>query len=208
MVSPIRRKKVGTCRYSKTLLTGIRYIRYTKTTKSMQRQSYLLATLVLIAASAFTFIQSQDWKIAEGYSIKFDGGDPSGEFSGLKGTIQFDEKNLAASNFNVTIDVASINTGNGMKNTHAKGANWFDVEKYPTIAFTSSSIAKTSSGFESKGTLEMHGVKKEITLPFTFIGNTFAANIEVNRLDFGLDDGKHPKMVPALKVSINVPVTK
>jgi polyisoprenoid-binding protein YceI len=174
----------------------------------MKKQTYLLTTVVLILASAFTFIQSQDWKIAEGYSIKFDGGDPSGEFSGLKGTIQFDEKNLATSKFEVTIDVASINTGNGMKNTHAKSANWFDAEKYPTINFTTSDITKTSSGFEAKGTLEMHGVKKEITLPFTFTDNTFAAAIEVNRLDFNIDDGKHPNMAPTLKVAINVPVTK
>ncbi|MEK6782236.1 MAG: YceI family protein [Bacteroidota bacterium] len=174
----------------------------------MKKQTYLLATIVLILASAFTIIQSQDWKIAEGYSIKFDGGDPSGEFTGLKATIQFDEKNLAASKFEATIDVASINTGNGMKNTHAKSANWFDVEKYPTINFTSSVITKTSDGFEANGTLEMHGVKKEITLPFTFSNNTFAANMEVNRMDFSLDDGKHPKMAPTLKVSITVPVTK
>ncbi len=174
----------------------------------MKKQTYFLATVVLILASAFTIIQSQNWKIVEGYSIKFDGGDPSGEFTGLKGTIQFDEKNLAASKFEVTIDVASINTGNGMKNTHAKSANWFDVEKYPTINFTSSAITKTSEGFEAKGTLEMHGVKKEITLPFTFINNTFAANMEVSRMDFNLDDGKHPKMAPTLKVSIIVPVTK
>jgi polyisoprenoid-binding protein YceI len=174
----------------------------------MKKQTYLLASVALIIGSAFAFIQSQDWKIAEGYSIKFEAGDPSGEFSGLKGTIKFDEKNLASSQFNVTVDVASINTGNGMKNTHAKGANWFDAEKYPTIAFTSSSITKTAAGFEAKGTLEMHGVKKEIVLPFTFANNTFNANIEVNRLDFKLDDGKHPKMLPTMKVSINVPVTK
>jgi polyisoprenoid-binding protein YceI len=174
----------------------------------MKKLTYLLTTVVLILASAFTFIQSQNWKVAEGYSVKFDGGDPSGEFTGLKGTIQFDEKNLAASKFDMTLDVASINTGNGMKNTHAKSENWFNAEKYPTIAFTSSSIIKTSAGFEAKGTLEMHGVKKEITIPFTFVNNTFAGNIEVNRMDFGLDDGKHPKMAPTLKVSINVPVTK
>ena len=174
----------------------------------MKKQSYLMATILLIFASAFTFIQSQNWKVAEGYSVKFDGGDPSGEFTGLKGTIQFDEKNLAASKFDVTVDVASINTGNGMKNTHAKSANWFDAEKYPTIAFVSSTISKTSSGFEAKGTLELHGVKKEITLPFTFSSNTFDGVIEVNRMDFNLDDGKHPKMVPSLKVTIHVPVTK
>ncbi|MDH4089232.1 MAG: YceI family protein [Cyclobacteriaceae bacterium] len=174
----------------------------------MKKLNYLLTVAVLIFVSAFTFIQSQDWKVAEGYSIKFDGGDPSGEFSELKGTIKFDEKNLADAKFDMTLDVASINTGNGMKNTHAKSEKWFDAEKYPTIAFTSSAITKTSTGFEAKGTLEMHGVKKEVIIPFTFDNNTFAGNIEVNRFDFGLDDGKHPKMGTILKVSITVPVTK
>lgn len=174
----------------------------------MKRGIYLLASVILMIASAFAFIQSQDWKIAEGYSIKFDGGDPSGEFTGLKGTIKFDEKNLAGSKFEMIVDVASINTGNGMKNTHAKGATWFDVEKYPNITFTSTAITKTDAGFEAKGSLEMHGMKKEITLPFTFVNNTFAGNIEVARADFGLDDGRHPKMAPTLKVSITVPVTK
>lgn len=174
----------------------------------MKKQPYLLAAVAVILASAFTFIQSQNWKIAEGYSVKFDGGDPSGEFTGLKGTLQFDEKNLAASKFDVTIDVATINTGNGMKNTHAKGAGWFDAEKYPTIAFASSAITKTASGYEAKGTLELHGVKKEITFPFTFANNTFAGSFEVNRMDFKLDDGKHAKMTPTIKVTLTVPVTK
>jgi polyisoprenoid-binding protein YceI len=174
----------------------------------MKKQLYLIGAVLLMIASAPTFVQAQNWKIAEGYSVKFDAGDPSGEFTGLKGTINFDETNLGASKFDVSIDPATINTGNGMKNTHAKGAGWFDVEKYPTIAFTSSAITKTASGYEAKGTLDMHGVKKEITIPFTFSNNTFASNFEVNRKDFNLDDGKHEKMSPTMKVSLTVPVTK
>ena len=174
----------------------------------MKKQLYLFGTVLLMIASASTFIQAQSWKIAEGYSVKFDAGDPSGEFTGLKGTINFDETNLGTSKFDVSIDPATINTGNGMKNTHAKGAGWFDVEKYPTIAFTSSAITKTAAGYEAKGTLDMHGVKKEITIPFTFSNNTFASTFEVNRKDFNLDDGKHEKMSPTMKVSLTVPVTK
>ncbi|HEX5170695.1 MAG TPA: YceI family protein [Cyclobacteriaceae bacterium] len=174
----------------------------------MKKLNYLAVTLVLIVASAFTFIRSQDWMVADGYSIKFDGGDPSGEFTALTGTIQFDEQNLAASKFDMSIEVASINTGNGMKNTHAKSANWFDAEKYPNITFTSSAITKAGDGYEAKGILAMHGMQKEITIPFTFTNNTFSGNIEVSRMDFGLDDGKHPKMAPTLKVDINVPVTQ
>jgi len=174
----------------------------------MKKHIYLLATITLIIASAFTASQAQEWKVAEGYSVKFDGGDPTGEFTGLKGTIIFDEKNLAASKFDMSVDVASINTGNGMKNTHAKSPIWFDAEKYPTINFTSSAITKTASGYEAKGALTIKGVTKDFTMPFTFANNTFTSNFEVNRLDFGIDDGKHPKMPPAMKVSLIVPVTK
>jgi len=174
----------------------------------MKKLIYPFAAVMLILASAFTFIQSQDWKIADNYSVKFDGGDPEGEFKGLKGLVRFDEKDLAASKFEVSIDVATINTGNGMKNTHAKSAGWFDVEKYPTITFTSLAITKTSSGYAATGMLEMHGVKKEITIPFTFSNNVFASNFIVNRNEFGIGDPNHQKVPATLKLSISVPVTK
>jgi polyisoprenoid-binding protein YceI len=174
----------------------------------MKKLIYPFAASMLILASAFTFIQSQDWKITDNYSVKFDGGDPQGEFKGLKGLVRFDEKDLAGSKFEVSIEVASINTGNGMKNTHAKSAGWFDVEKYPSITFVSSAITKISSGYTAKGMLEMHGVKKEITIPFTFSNNVFAANFEVNRNEFGIGDPKHEKVPATLKLSISVPVTK
>jgi polyisoprenoid-binding protein YceI len=174
----------------------------------MKKLIYPFVAIVLIFASAFTFIQSQDWKIEEKYSVKFDGGDPEGEFKGLKGLVRFDEKDLAASKFEVSIEVATINTGNGMKNTHAKSAGWFDAEKYPTITFTSSAITKTSSGYAAKGILDMHGIKKEITIPFTFSNNVFASNFEVNRNEFGIGDPKHEKVPATLKLTISVPVTK
>lgn len=174
----------------------------------MKKNIYPIAALLLIFASAFTFIQAQDWKITESYAVKFDGGDPAGEFKGLKGAISFDPANLAASKFDVSIDVATINTGNGMQNTHAKSATWFDAEKYPAITFKSTAITKTAAGYAAKGILDMHGVQKEITIPFTFSNNTFAANFEVNRNDFGIGKPDHDKVPPALKVALSVPVTK
>lgn len=174
----------------------------------MKKIIYPLAAFIIMSASAFTFVQSQDWKIADNYSVKFDGGDPSGEFSGLKGSIKFDEADLPGSKFDVTIDVASINTGNGMKNTHAKSDKWLDATKYPTIKFTSSSITKAASGYEAKGMLDLHGVQKEITVPFTFVGNVFSGNIEVNRLDYNVNTAEPAHGSAKFKVSIVVPVTK
>lgn len=174
----------------------------------MKKFIYPFAAFVLIVSSAFTFIKSQDWKIADNYSVKFDGGDPSGEFKGLKGTVSFDENDLATSKFDVSIDVATINTGNGMKNTHAKSEKWFDAGKYPTIKFTSSAITKTTSGFEAKGILDMHGVQKEITFPFTFTNNIFTGHLEINRLDYNVNVAEPAHGAAKFNVDISVPVSK
>jgi polyisoprenoid-binding protein YceI len=166
------------------------------------------AAIVLIVASAFTLIKSQDWKISDNYSIKFDGGDPSGEFKGLKGTVNFDPDDLASSRFDVSIDVATINTGNGMKNTHAKSAMWFDAEKYPTIKFTSASITKSDAGYEAKGILDMHGVQKEITIPFTFNNNVFTGSFQINRLDYNINTAEPKHGAADFKVDLSVPVSQ
>ena len=174
----------------------------------MKKLIYPFAALFLILGSAFTVFTSPDWKISENYSVKFDGGDPSGEFGGLKGVVQFDPNDLAGSKFDATIDVATINTGNGMKNTHAKSAKWFDAEKYPTIQFTSTSIIKSANGYEAKGTLSMHGVQKEIIIPFSFDGDVFKSSFTINRLDYNVNTAEPAHGSSTFKVDISVPVTK
>ena len=174
----------------------------------MKKLVFPLAAGILFIASAFTVKFAQDWKIAESYSVKFSGGDPSGEFKGLKGTVKFDPNDLAGSLFDVSVDVASINTGNGMKNTHAKSEKWFDAEKYPTIQFTSSAITKTATGYEAKGMLTMHGVQKEVVLPFTFDNNVFKSSFSVNRLDYNVNTAEPNHGASTFTVDIAVPVTK
>lgn len=167
------------------------------------------AAVCILVASAFTFAVTQDMKIKEGYAVKFSGSGATGIFKDLKGQIIFDENNLSAAKFNVTIDVKSINTGNGLKNNHAKGAKWFDASKYPVIRFTSSKVTRTAKGYEVLGELEMHGVKKPLTIPFTYVkqGNTGVFNgvFEVNRSDFGVGE-PGGKVDDVLKLEVNVPV--
>ncbi len=174
----------------------------------MKKIIYPLLAMVLLAVSAFTGFKAQDWKIAESSFVKFDGGDPSGQFGGMKGIVSFDPGDLAGSKFDVTIDVSTINTGNGMKNTHAKSEKWFDVDKYPTIAFTSSAISKTADGYEAKGILNMHGVQKEVVIPFTFQDNTFKGTLTVNRLDYNINTAEPNHGASTFKVDISAPVTK
>jgi polyisoprenoid-binding protein YceI len=174
----------------------------------MRKHFYFIAAITIIAVCSFTAFQSAEMKIADNYSVKFDGGDPSGEFKGLKGTINFDPANPGAAKFDVTIDVATINTGNGMKNTHAQSEKWLDAAKYPVIRFTSKTVSKTAGGFEAKGTLDMHGVQKEVVLPFTFADNVFKGTLEVNRMDYNVNTAEPKHGGADFKIAITVPVTK
>ncbi|UYQ92231.1 YceI family protein [Chitinophaga horti] len=177
----------------------------------MKRLFYALALVIAVAASAFKPVAGIDWKIAGGYSIKFSAGEAAGIFKELKGTISFDESNLNASKFNVTIPVASINTGNALMNKHAKGTDWFDAGKYPNITFTSSKIVKAGAGYQAQGTLEMHGVKKAVNLPFTFKkagnGGVFTGTFTVNRNDFRIGEAGGD-VSNEIKLEVTVPVTK
>ena len=177
----------------------------------MNKIIYPIAAILILTGSAFTFLTAQNWQIAQGYSITFSSDDASGIFKDFKGSIVFDEQNPATAKFDVSIDVASINTGNGLQNKHAKSDEWFDAAKYPQIHFTSGNVAKAGNGYQVTGDLEVHGVKKSTTIPFTFKktaqGGLFAGTFTVNRNDFhvgkpGGDVGEQ------IKLEISVPVTK
>ena len=176
----------------------------------MKKMFFPVAIAATLLFSAFTTFNAINWQIADGYAIKFAGTDASGGFSKMTGNISFDEANVGASKMLVTIDVTSITTGNGMKNSHAKSAKWFDAKQFPTITFTSSKFTKTATGYAVEGTLDLHGVKKPITIPFTFAGNTFKGNFSVNRIDYGVGtmDGMSKKVSNEIKLDITVPVTK
>ncbi len=175
--------------------------------KKLSFAALIVATMLL---SAFTIIKAIDWKISDSYSIKFVGKGAEGVFKKFTANITFDENDLKDSKFSTTIDVSSIATGNGIKNRHARKENWFDAEKYPSIVFNSNNFSKAANGYQVDGTLEMHGVKKQITIPFTFVSNIFKANFSVNRMDYGVGsmEGMSKKVADQINLEISVPVTK
>ena len=176
----------------------------------MKKLIYPAAAMLILLASAFTFVAT-NYKIADGYNIEFSSSDANGVFKTFTGAIAFDDQNPAASKFDVSIDVASINTGNGLQNKHAKSDEWFDVAKYPQIRYTSRSFTRTGSAYQVTGDLQLHGVTKSVVIPFTFqksaAGGTFTGSFTVNRNDFKL--GKPGGDVgEQIKIDIKVPVTK
>jgi polyisoprenoid-binding protein YceI len=121
-----------------------------------------------------------------------------GKFTGVSGWITFDEADVTNSHIEATIDAASINTGDPQRDAHLKSADFFDVEKYPTLSFKSTGVKRTGDDeLAVTGDLTMHGVTRPVVFnvegptapakdPW---GNTrvgLSAVTKINRKDFGL----------------------
>jgi polyisoprenoid-binding protein YceI len=120
-----------------------------------------------------------------------------GRFADFSGTIQFDASDPANSKVDVTIAAPSIDTAEGDRDKHLRSADFFDVEKYPTLRFVSTSVApRGDSTYDVAGQLTIRGVTRDVVLPARFLGtaqdpwgNTkfvFEAELTLNRKDFGL----------------------
>ncbi len=170
-------------------------------------KSFSFIIVLFLSLSSF----GQGWKILETHKVAFSNADVSGTFDDISGTIVFDAANLTTAKLNFKLKVESINTGNGLQNKHARGDEWFHAEKYPYIEFESTKIEKTESGFKAIGKLEMHGVKKEVTIPFTFSkkGNkgTFIAKFNVSRSEYNVGK-KGNDVADILKITATLPVQK
>ena len=86
-----------------------------------------------------------------------------GEFGKIAGTVKLDPADLTRSSIQLTIDTASINTREPQRDAHLRSADFFDVERFPTIEFKSTRITKTGpETYEVAGRLTMHGVTRNI----------------------------------------------
>src|SRR5207245_5660602 len=114
----------------------------------------------------------------------------------LEGSITVAEEPLASS-ARVTIDAASIDTRDEKRDEHLRSADFFDVERFPTLDFASRKVRAVKDGYIVDGDLTIHGVTKPIELhvePLGVIkdpwGGTrvgFEATAELSRKDFGLE---------------------
>lgn len=121
----------------------------------------------------------------------------SGRFVDFGGTISADAAKPETSSVELTIQATSIDTANAQRDQHLRSADFFDVAKFPTVTFKSSKVTATSKDhYDVTGTLTMHGVSREITLPVVFLGlgkdpwggerAGFSLTTTLNRKDYGI----------------------
>lgn len=115
-----------------------------------------------------------------------------GSFTGLTGIITFDENDLSNAVFQASVSAAKINTNNTTRDKHLKGADYFDVLKYPIIKINSTKILKSATPgyYVFYGQLTIKQKTANIIFPFTVTneknGLRFKGDFKVKRKDFNL----------------------
>jgi len=88
-----------------------------------------------------------------------------GLFTDFSGNISFDPNNVTASQLHVTINTSSLDTQNAQRNKDLKGADWFNVTEFPTMAFVGRSyVKKDDHSGTITGDLTLLGVTRPVTL--------------------------------------------
>ena len=175
----------------------------------MKTKKYILFLLGFVGLTAFTILAINNYEVTKDFSIEFKSKDPSGSFKIMEGQIDFDEKDLANSNFDFKIDVRSISTGNGMMTKKAQTPEWFDSAKHPFAKFKSTKVEKKEGNlYNITGSLTIKGITKTVTVPANYSKSgskiTFKGTFNVNRIDFKV--GKKSTAVPdIMKVNFEIP---
>lgn len=119
-----------------------------------------------------------------------------GRFTSFEGHVEVSPSGELPTSLAARIDAASIDTREEQRDAHLRSADFFDVDKYPSLTFESTRIEGTPDGFTVHGRLTIRGVTRDVELAGTYEGRTndpwggvrigYSAHTTINRKDFGL----------------------
>ena len=132
------------------------------------------------------------------FSFQQAGAQNKGKFTRFPVSFDFAPDNLAAGRLEVSVEMASLDTGDKERDDTLRGADLFAVAKFPQAHFSATQFNKTATGYEAVGKLTIRGVTRDARVPFTFrtadehgvaVGY-MSGKTSVRRLDFGVGQGE------------------
>jgi len=166
----------------------------------MRMHLRLIAPLLLFVSLAVG--QNNAWKLDKGHSsIAFSIphmviSEVQGRFDNFNVTFTTPGDDLNNASVNATIDVNSIDTGNEGRDKELRSANFFDVQKYPEIRFTSTSFKNVGgNAYDINGDLTIRDVTKNVTFKAEHRGtiktqrgsiSAWKVSLKIDRFDYGL----------------------
>ncbi len=152
----------------------------------------ILVLLLLLPAFAFARTWQVDLKASTlTFSASYEGDSFEGKFARFDATIVYDSENLDASHFDVSIPLASVDTGNGDRDNTLGGSDFFSISTFPKAHFSTESFSRDADGtVTAKGRLTVRDRTQPVTLTVDFQQDGNTATLEVDttleRLDFDL----------------------
>lgn len=142
-----------------------------------------------LAWSASAQVFYPDPKSTVEFQIRNLGVTVMGKFGGLTGLMQLSGEKLETARIDLAVSASTIDTGIALRNKHLRSENYFDVEVFPELRITSTSITRNSNGtFHFAGSLLIKGISGNLTFPFSASlvpsGYEFRGQFQINRLDY------------------------
>lgn len=152
------------------------------------KKAVLVLSFVMLSMATFA-----QWTIDKGHSkftfiAEHHGiSEVDGYFKKFDGKITATKDDLSDAVFEITIESASLNTDLEMRDNHLKSEDMFNVEKFPTLTFKSTSLTKIAGNkYTMTGDLTIKGVTKPITLDVTMNGPAAHPNPQNKKLQLGI----------------------
>ncbi|MBN8860236.1 MAG: YceI family protein [Sphingobacteriales bacterium] len=140
----------------------------------MKKTVFFLSALFVL--TAFTTVLTT-WKNDPphsqlGFTVTHLGiSDVSGTFNNFNVAVTSSKKDFSDAVFDLTAEIGSIDTRVEQRNNHLKSADFFDVEKYPTMTFKSTSIEKAGKDkYKLSGNLTIRDITKPVTMDLVYRG--------------------------------------
>ncbi len=141
--------------------------------KKMKKGLLAIALLITTAAFATVTLWENDKAHSQlQFTVTHLGlSDVSGFFHDFDVKIHAEQEDFSDARFELTAQVASLDTRVEARDNHLKSADFFDVETYPELTYKSTSIEKVGENqYKLTGDLEMHGIRKEVTMDLLYNG--------------------------------------
>lgn len=168
----------------------------------MKKITILSAALFLL----FAFTTPSNWNVDNAHSkltftvTHLGISDVSGLFKNFDVNVSSSKPDFSDAVFNLTADVASVNTEVEMRDNHLKSADFFDAAQYPKLTFKSTAIKPAGKNqYKLTGDLTLHGVTKQVTMDLLYRGTVenpmskkqtsgFQVTGTIKRSDFGIGE--------------------
>jgi polyisoprenoid-binding protein YceI len=189
----------------------------------VKAKPFLPALILALLLPALAAAQPAIYKVdadhsGVSFSIRHFVSNVSGRFRDFDGVIKYDKANPSAASVEFTVKTASIDTTNNDRDEHLRSKDFFEVQKFPTLTFTSTQVvAKDGTTLEVTGNLTLHGVTRSVTFPVSLLGTVktprgekagFETTFKIDRKEYGLlwnnvlDSG--PVLGDEVKINIEI----